>query len=247
MQMRRQDEGKKDPKIMKLRLQILYDLLQKYPRIIKYTCHDLYSRMTYGNLSFFAADSSPYGKTYGNWTIAWWRWALAIPKSTNPIVDLTGENAGINQRNEDVSFLAGKMASEDRTLPNRYCTLSTEKSILFPVINCESNQLEHPELRTHQDVIDSVKKDEDTIIKKECYVDDTRVPVQRIKSDPVIFELNMVDDNLFNVRGGKTYASADGYWVFLKPLPIGKHTIFFQGSCEYGRLNSGAIYNLEVL
>ncbi len=202
--------------------------------------------MSDGKISFFAADSRPYGKTYGSWTVEWWRWALAIPKSINPIVDGTGENAGVNQRYEDVSFLAGKMASEDRTLPNRFCTLSTEKSILFPVINCESNQLEHPELRTHQDIIERVKKDEDTIIRKECYVDDTPIPAQRIKSDPSIFELSMVDDNLFNVKGGSTSASADGYWVFLKPLPLGKHIISFQGSCEYGRLNSGAIYHLEV-
>jgi hypothetical protein len=202
--------------------------------------------MSDGKISFFAADSSPYGKTYGSWTVEWWRWALAIPKSINPIVDRTGENAGVNQQYEGVSFLAGKMASEDRALPNRYCTLPTEKSILFPVINCESNQLEHPELRTHEDIIQRVKKDEDTIIKKECYVDDTLIPAQRIKSDPSIFELSMVDDNLFTVKGGSTYASADGYWVFLKPLPIGKHTISFQGSCEYGRLNSGAIYHLEV-
>jgi hypothetical protein len=115
------------------------------------------------------------------------------------------------------------------------------------VINCESNQLEHPELRTHQDIIDRVKRDEDTIIKKECFVDGKRIPVQRVKSDPTIFDLSMVKDNLFNVKGEEsTFASSDGYWVFLKPLPIGNHVISFQGSCEYGRLNSGAIYNLEI-
>jgi len=51
----------------------------------------------------------------------------------------------------------------------------------------------------------------------------------------------------FNVRVGSVYASADGYWVFLKPLPIGKRNISFQGSCEYGKQNSGVNFPLEVL
>jgi hypothetical protein len=203
--------------------------------------------MTLDEILFFTADSAPYGKTYGNWTVEWWRWALAIPKSINPVLDRTGEYAGVDQQNKDVLFLTGKLADEERSVPNRCCTISTKKSILFPVINCESNQLEHPELRTHQDIIERVKRDEDTIIKKECFVDGKKIPVQRVKSDPTIFELSMVKDNLFNVKGGEsTCASSDGYWVFLKPLPIGKHVISFKGSCEYGRLNSGAIYHLEV-
>jgi hypothetical protein len=203
--------------------------------------------MTLDEILFFTADSAPYGKTYGNWTVEWWRWVLAIPKSINPVLDRTGEYAGVDQQNKDVLFLTGKLADEDRNVPNRFCTISAKRSILFPVINCESNQLEHPELRTHQDIIERVKRDEDTIINKECFVDGKRIPAQRVKSDPTIFELSMVTDNLFNVKGGEsTYASSDGYWVFLKPLPIGKHVISFKGSCEYGRLNSGAIYHLDA-
>jgi hypothetical protein len=90
------------------------------------------------------------------------------------------------------------------------------------------------------------RKDEDSIVKKECYVDGKLIPAQRIESDPIIFELKMVEHNLFNEEGGSTRASADGYWVFLKPLPKGEHTVSFQGSCEKGRLNSGAVYHLQV-
>ena len=102
------------------------------------------------------------------------------------------------------------------------------------MINCEVNPLEYPELKTHQDLIERVKRDEDSIIKKECSVNGKRIPAQRVKSDPLVFELRINEDNAFNVKGGgTTYASSDGYWVFLKPLPVGKHIISFQGSCEY--------------
>jgi hypothetical protein len=204
--------------------------------------------MTFGEISSFTADSMPYGETYGSWTVKWWQWFLLTPKSINPG---TGEYAYVNQQSKqskDILFLAGKLADEDRNFPNRFCTISTETSILFPVINCAANPLEYPELKTHQDLIERVKRDEDTIIKKECSVNGKRIPAQRVKSDPLIFELRINEDNAFNVKGGgSTYASADGYWVFLKPLPMGKNIISCRGSCEYGKLNSGANYHLQVV
>jgi hypothetical protein len=202
--------------------------------------------MAISDISYFTADCSPYGITYGRWTIQWWQWVLAIPKPKNPVLDKTGEHAGENQPFRDVWYLAGKLPEEDIILPRRSCSIPEGRSILFPVINCEANPLELPQLRTDEDIVQQVKKDEDSIIMKECYVDDKWVRAQRVKSDPAIFELNMVRDNLFNVKGGSTHASADGYWVFLKPLSKGEHTISFHGSCEKGRLNSGAIYHLQV-
>jgi hypothetical protein len=202
------------------------------------------NKMTFCEISFFTADSMPYGETYGSWTVKWWQWFLQTPKSINPG---TGEYTYVNQQSNDILFLAGKLADEDRNFPNRFCTVSTKTSILFPVINCAATQLEHPNSKL-QDLIEHVKRDEDTIIKKECSVNGKRIPVQRVESDPPIFKSRINEDNAFNVKGGgSTAASADGYWVFLKPLPIGKHIISFQGSCEYGKLNSGANYHLQVV
>ena len=198
-------------------------------------------------VSYFTKDSLPYDDTYGAWTVRWWQWFLSTPRSINPVVDRSGECAYINQPSSEVYFLVGKLADENRNLPNRFCRIPTGRSILFPVINCEANQLECPELRTCQDIVERVDRDEDTIIMKDCFVNGESIPPQRVKSDPLIFELNIAKDNVFDAKGGEsTYASADGYWVFLRPLPVGKHVITFQGSCEYGKLNAGAIYHLTV-
>jgi hypothetical protein len=197
--------------------------------------------------AFWTADDSPYGLTYGNWTVQWWQWILGIPKSVNPVIDRNGEFTAMNQQNREVLFLAGKLAEEVSSLPRRYCSVSTEKSILVPVINCESNALENPELKSYKDVVEHVKRDEDTIIQAQCYLDGKRTPIQRITSDPEIFEVHLAGNNIFSVKGGgSTHASADGYWTFLKPLAKGDHTISFQGSCENGRLHSGAIYRIDV-
>jgi hypothetical protein len=196
--------------------------------------------------SFIASDL-PYGRNYVDWTVEWWRWILGIPKRVNPVVDSSGEYTTMNQQNRDVFFLAGKLAEEDGILPERSCNVSVRKSILVPVINCEANLLEYPELKTDMGIINHVKNDEDTIVLHECYLDGKEITAERISSGHELFEVKLVEDNLFDVGGGGiTRASVDGYWVFLKPLPRGKHTISFQGSCEMGRLHSGAIYRINV-
>jgi hypothetical protein len=204
-------------------------------------------RQSYSEQNYFSIDSYPYGRSYGQWTVEWWRWFLSTPKSINPVLDRSGEYAAVNQPPSDVWFLAGKLGDEDSDLPSRFCSIPKGRSILFPIINCQANFLEDPELKTEQEIIDHVTADENTIVEKVCILDDKSIPAQRVKSDPLLFEFTINEDNIFNVQGAKsTIAHGDGYWIFLKPLSIGIHKLSFQGSCEKGRLKSGANYKLEV-
>jgi len=172
---------------------------------------------------------------------------MSTPKTINPVLDATGEFASVNQPCEFVWFLAGKLGDGQINIPKRSCRIPKSRSILFPVINCEANCIEYPELTTELDVLDKVSRDEDTIILKECIVDSKQIPAQRIKSDPIIFDLTIAKENACEIAGGKSIpAAADGYWVFLKPLKCGIHSIEFRGSCENGRLFSGANYVLHV-
>src|SRR5690348_3484322 len=42
------------------------------------------SRTTSGVLP---PQSDAFGKTYGQWSAAWWTWAMSLPVDCNPIVD----------------------------------------------------------------------------------------------------------------------------------------------------------------
>ena len=148
---------------------------------------------------------------------------------------------------ENVHFLWGKVGDNLDIYPSRYCRISASCSILFPVINCEANFLECPSLDTKEALIQHVKVDEDTIVQKSCQVDGRPTRVERVGSDPVMFHLKFHPDNAFRIKGTETLASADGYWVFLKPLSRGIHTLMFRGKCESGRLCSGADYLLDVI
>ena len=55
-------------------------------------------------------DSHPFGKTYGEWSNAWWQWAYSIPAPNNPVLDTTGANCDVGQSGQ-VWFLAGSFTS----------------------------------------------------------------------------------------------------------------------------------------
>ena len=199
-------------------------------------------------IEYHDADSIIFEFSYGQWTVKWWQWALSIPRDSNPLIDRTGRNAGEDQPN-GVWFLAGIWADDytAQDFPSRECKVPVGTSILIPILNCEADPIEYPEITSDEDIIHHVSDQMHKVIKKECYLNGQYIIPQRVRSDPVIFELQIHNDFArFNV-GGLTRASADGYWVFLKPLPIGSYNIRFEGSYEYGKLSSGAKYHIDVI
>ena len=200
------------------------------------------------SFDFFNSLDKPYDQNFGSWTVKWWQWAMSIPSDSemNPLNDQTGKNAGIKQPEKDVWFLAGTWATEKLiNVPNREVTIPSDRAILFPVINCEANPIEYPYLKTDDDIINHVIKDENTIVLKEATINDTVIPIQRVTSDPSLFPLRLLDKN-DNNKYIDTRASADGYWVFLKPLPKGEYNIKFGGKCESGRLCTSVDYKIRI-
>ena len=196
------------------------------------------------DIEYYHDSEKPYGLTYGAWTIKWWHWALSLPDDISPLIDKSGRNAGVNQPKKDVWFLAGTWATEiDSNIPLRVVSIPYGRSILFPVINCEANPIEYPHLRTDMDLIDQVTQDENTIVLKEALVNNISLPPQRVKSDPFVFPLTLSSRDGENVN---TTAAADGFWIFLKPLPRKAYDLQFRGACEMGRLKTAVKYRISV-
>jgi hypothetical protein len=79
------------------------------------------------------AQDSPtvLGKTIGEWSVEWWKWALAIPTSENPMLDPTGANCHLGQQGP-VWFLAGVWGGGTA---ERSCSVPTGKYIFFSIAN----------------------------------------------------------------------------------------------------------------
>jgi hypothetical protein len=59
------------------------------------------------------------------------------------------------------------------------------------------------------------------------------VPIQNLQMYRVqtpLFNLTFPSNNAAGASAGTTQSVADGNWVFLKPLPPGKHELHFSGA-----------------
>jgi hypothetical protein len=184
------------------------------------------------------------GKTYGEWSAQWWQWALTEPVATNPLLDNTGEFAGLNQKGP-VWFLAGTITGNPET---RHVSIPKGKYIFFPIVNtiiASGPYLGEP-LTEKQERLDASayintfgSDISDPFPKFVCTLDDIQVvfnpntPIVRTQSPA--FTLHLYTGNLFGVPESDNFPCiSDGYWVMLPPLSAGTHTLYFKATSPSG-------------
>jgi hypothetical protein len=180
------------------------------------------------NPGAYSVDDKPYGLTYGQWTANFWRWMISIPQQDNPNNDPTGEKCAINQTDPNVWYLAPTFGG----VAERTCTIPSGKAILFPLLVGECNYLENPELKTESELHACAKQTNDAGSRSiEAVVDGVKLKnLDKYRVESQLFDLTFPANNVFSVKAGNTKDVSDGFWVFLKPLPVGKHEIEFSAS-----------------
>jgi hypothetical protein len=153
---------------------------------------------------------------------------LSIPKKKNPSIDKTGKYCSMNQNDENVWFLTGTFGN---TLPvKRSCIIPKEKSIFFPILVKEDSLKEDFDLKTESDLIKRASDATNRLICMEATIDGKSIDkLENYRVQSEIFDLVFPEDNVYDVRAGPTRSVCDGYWLFVKPLEIGRHTIYFMG------------------
>lgn len=181
------------------------------------------------NPGILPPDATAYGKTYGEWAVAWWQWALSLPADKSPFTDRTGEFCGEGQSGP-VWFRGG--APSDR---ETICHVPTGKAIFMPVYNwifgagvydCDPSVPGVPCDVETLTVAAAAATDAATVL--EATIDG--VPVHSLESyratSPEPFSVTYPEDNILGLPAG-TYDPqvADGYWLLLGPLSKGPHTL----------------------
>ncbi|HAK94459.1 MAG TPA: hypothetical protein DCM87_05525 [Planctomycetes bacterium] len=170
-----------------------------------------------------------YGKTYNELAGDWWNWALQFPSEVNPLLDTTGEFGALGQEGR-VWFLAGNFGGENV----RELRVPPDKAVLVPMFNSlwwspEDGNLE--EVRALANAQVNSGADVWCTINGKLVED---VYAYRAQSQPGGFPFAIVEGGLLNEWGYEPRdaepAVADGYWLLLEPLPIGRHTIVFHSS-----------------
>lgn len=176
------------------------------------------------------------GLTQGEWTAAWWQWAYSFSADESPIVDRVGDRCAAGQKGS-VWFLAGVYGSAPAL---RRCTVPAGKHLFFPIINYMSHATTtRPTSCDELAATAKVLTDNATQLTLEIDgVEVVDVPSFR-QATPECFNLGArVDEFVFPT-------AANGYFVMLKPLPPGRHTIKWGG--VLATLRQAVVYELTVI
>lgn len=210
-------------------------------------------------------NSLPAGQSYGRWAAEWWQWAYGTPAAVNPVADTTGEHCAQRQVDK-VWFLAGSFSSNPVT---RNCTIPARKSLFFPLINTAYGAFlnDSPETRTEDFIRAAGSCTEPAHIT--VRIDNYNVPkptqffTGKSGSQSPFFNIQLPVDNIAGLHDNTPNVAGDvleadelvlspsaeqGYYLFLKPLSAGAHTIHFKASgCNSIGFTQNITYNLTVL
>lgn len=193
----------------------------------------------------FPINDTPFGLSYSDWSAKWWKWILQIPKNINPLSDLEGKNAYLNQIHDNVFFLCQTVESSEK-IPHRTIRIPKQSAIFMPVINWvsvlhEDGESDEQLLRVARERMDVVK---DLLI----YINDIALTtdiLKKFRAESPFMDLFLPENNIFGYNRGQTRIISDGYWIFLKPIS-GNIRIKSSGSCSSGITKIGVHYNIEI-
>ena len=186
------------------------------------------------------------GKTLEEWSTEWWIWAHALEAPGHPWFDETGTNALAGQSGR-VFYLVGAF-NESGTV-TRSIKLPEGKYLFFPMLNFYScgvfqdpfgtvtEELRDGDLDLLSRVTGLYASLNGQPLTNLLYTTGQRVTnlLDHLERSPE-FKLwlpasnNVVQFFGFDVSGYLEPAVADGYWIMLKPLPVGTYVLRFGGS-----------------
>jgi len=205
------------------------------------------------NGRIYPPNAKPFGMTYGEWSGAWWQWALSIPAKAYPPMDPDGAQCGTLQRGQ-VWFLAGTGAGS----VTRTCTIPSGRAILIPIINY-LNDYPCPEPPPFQPApgqsIDAflaagAAQVVDFVDLLEAELDGR--PVVNLTTfrarSPLIGFTAAANLQVFDscITGSPQLGVSDGYWIMLKPPSVGTHTLRIKGRNPLFPVTVEATYQLTI-
>jgi hypothetical protein len=194
------------------------------------------------NPNIYSADSSPYGIPYGEWMAKWWQWNLGIPAGEHPSESLRESDqlnpsqCAVNQEGP-VWFLPDAGGEKGKTIS---CNIPADKSIILPLSNgesdptdpCASDPGRGPDLVSRITDCALYNRADQEFLKLKVDGKDIRNFEELYRSKSGFFNVTIPEDATLAIEGVKpgTYGPAltEGYFLFLKPLSLGPHSIEYE-------------------
>ncbi len=205
----------------------------------------------------FPPESSPFGASYAEWAANWWHWGLSSSTSTTgPLKDdnvngVGGAQCAVGQGpgSGPVWYLAGNAGTKSCTIPHGRAILVNVLSAVYCAFN-DDQPLATRSVGFVRSVLNGDALDETTGLS--MTIDGKPVPlVRRFLASSVIFPLYSIPsapDTFFGPVAATSFpftCATDGFYVLVKPLSPGSHTIHYAGN-HAPQLVTNVTYNLTV-
>lgn len=204
------------------------------------------------------------GMTYGQWSAAWWQWMLALPfgnQLPNPTFYATGQSCAAGQSGP-VWFLAEPAYGTPDVGVIEQCKVPAGRYLMVPLLSAECSSLETaPKLLPSPCTDDAscrvcAKSLADSVLPHSLHASVDGISVTGLQERASLFRMqsplfyfSVPQRNWFADSGaastGTGYSVSDGYWLIIRPLSPGLHTVHVEAVAMPGFLED-VTYQLSV-
>lgn len=157
----------------------------------------------------------------------WWKWALELPLPGHPFIDDPSFNITTGQTGQ-LWFLAAPFGTVERT-----CVIPRDHTLFIGLLNAEASDLEGLG-NTAADQRANAKFLADHIINLTFSIDGHNVSnIASYRYTSPQFQFNAPTPWIEGPTGGAGTSVADGYYVMVKPMFMGRHTIHYSGAFHF--------------
>jgi hypothetical protein len=195
---------------------------------------------------FYGPHAHPNGHSFGEWSARFWEWGMELPLAGHPFLETNSFDVTAGQSG-NVWFLGAPLVFDSTSSVTRSVTIPHGKKLFFPLLAGEISSLEG--FPTEQEQRETAVWQADHFVPESlfCTLDGvalTNPTAYRFESPQLSF--NAPTPWIFGDTGGAGTAVGDGYYVFLKPLHHGQHTLRFGGRIHFTFAEDGFDFDAWV-
>ena len=197
----------------------------------------------------YPKGAHPFGKSYPAWTAAWWQWGLALPVEGHPFLNdgFFDCNSANNGQSGRVWFLA--LSPSEVPLVERSCTIPAHTALLLALTVAECSDLEGSPTARDQRACANFFADHVVESSLFCTIDGEEVKNEHLISfrfESRQFAFTAPEPWIFSpAPGGSGTAVSDGYFLMIKPLSRGAHTLRCGGAFHFS-VAEGDPFDLDI-
>lgn len=170
------------------------------------------------------------GNTYGEWSAAFWQWVFSLPADEGPF-DPTAYRDAIEGQPGNVWFLPGVFAESGTA--EREITVPTGVSLFVVIINveCSTAELGTPFGGSNDEELNACATSF-PITGAAATLDGRAIDFTTADYETISppFDFTLPENNILGADPGEGRAASNGVYIMLAPLPVGTHTLNFNGA-----------------